>query len=179
MSVGDAAPESQVSPRSGLGRWIKIPRRVLVVLVVVAVALLVVVVLYRLTAGPVIERSLARDVPFTVYSPTSDPDGYALDRSRVNSTSSTFSYIFNHVEDGSTLTVTIQPRPDSFDMTSLSEGGSINSTVTKNGTVYNLSAANSHQYLLDTGSSLVFFRSTRAIDAITVNGLADSLVKIN
>lgn len=154
----------------------------IILLVVAGVGLVILVVgivLYVIMSQPLVPASKAQEVPFSVYSPKSSPEGYSFVEERVNYSNSTFSYIFEEGDGESELTVTIQPKPDTFDMSAMSEGGSINSTSTKNGALYNLSASGNSQYLLDTGESLVFFRANKNLDSATMNSLADSLIKIN
>lgn len=146
----------------------------------VGLLIIVVVIVYMvLVSQPLVSPSKAKQADFSIYSPKSSPSGYRFIEERVSYSNSTFSYIFEEEDGGSELTVTIQPKPKSFNMAAMSEGGSINSTSTKNGALYNLSASGASQYLLDTGESLVFFRSSKAIDNATMSSLADDLVKIN
>lgn len=146
----------------------------------IGLLIIVIAVVYTvLVSQPLVSPTKAKEANFSIYSPKNTPNGYKFLDERVNYSNSTFSYIFAEEDGGSELTVTIQPKPKSFDMSAMSEGGSINSTSTKNGALYNLSASGASQYLLDTGESLVFFRSAKAIDNATMSSLADDLVKIN
>lgn len=129
------------------------------------------------TDRQIVDRSLASEADFSVYSPSQAPEGYELTRSPSLS-GQILTYSFE-AASGSTIAVTNQPRPTGFDISQMSKGGSISSIATNSGTLYDLSIGQSGQFLLDTGDALIYFTSPSRIDIVTVSSLANDLQKIN
>ena len=126
---------------------------------------------------PLLDPALVGKVNFPVYAPKTLPNGYTLkkDSQQVNQG------VFVYELDGpaqQTIAVTLHSSPDGFDMTKMMEGGSISSTATPVGPMYNLSAGGTSKYLLDVGSELIFLTSPTKIDTATINALASSLAKV-
>ena len=134
---------------------------------------------YFLWSSPVIDRSLVKDAEFSVYAPRKAPDGYVLQEDLTRYSSNTLTYGFLSPEDGGKIVVTVQPLPNGFDMTQMTEGGSIDRTNTPQGTLYNLSAGGASKYLLNTGDSLIFLTSDSSISTASINSLVEDLVKLN
>lgn len=128
---------------------------------------------------PLLDADITDRAKFTVYVPTTSPNGYDLEKDLTVVSDDTLTYSFANRYDNATITVTVQPRPSHFDMKQMAEGGSVNSTATQNGTLYNLSAEGTSKYLLDMGDSLVFITSAKNINTATINALAASLKKVN
>ena len=131
-----------------------------------------------LANSPVIDRSTVEKADFSVYAPKHSPGGYELlsDQTSLNGRILTYSL---KAERGGIVTVTNQPRPNAFDISQMSKGGSISSIATKNGTLYDLSIGQSGQFLLDTGDALIYFTSPSRIDTVTISSIANDLHKLN
>lgn len=136
-----------------------------------------VAVYYQNSNQPIIDKTVVSKAKFTVYSPSKPPEGYTLAKESVRLDDQTLSYKFVGNDQNRVITVTVQPLPSNFDMARLIGGGSVPSSVTQNGTLYNLSTKSNSQYLLNTGDSLVFFTSTTPIDSATISHLANSLTR--
>lgn len=135
---------------------------------------------YWYNSQSIIDRQIVNQANFTVYAPKSVPSGYSLqdDKTKVSRSMLTYSFASQSVEDD-VIIVTVQPKPASFDMQQLVGSGTVNTTSTPLGLMYNLSVSGHSQYLVDTGSSLIFLTSSTEIDAVTVNKLVNDLVKLN
>ena len=128
---------------------------------------------------PVIDKALVADASFSVYAPRKAPSGYVIQESRTRLSSDTLTYAFRDAQANRDIVVTVQPLPSGFDMTQMTEGGSIDRITTSSGVLYNLSAGGASKYLLSTGDSLIFLTSSTAIDTATISSIADDLVKLN
>lgn len=128
---------------------------------------------------PVIDRSITKDASFPVYVPKSSPAGYEINTEKTKLSSDTLTYTFSAKNDQKSddIVVTVQPLPKNFSMQKLIGSGSVTTTNTDNGTLYDLSASQKSQYLLNTGDALIFFTSTSVIDTSAINHLASDLVK--
>lgn len=136
-------------------------------------------VYYQWSVRPVVDRRVIDQAGFVVYAPTTAPRGYSVRNEATAITGDTLTYTFSGTAGDADITVTVQPRPSGFNMKQITEGGSVNSTATPNGTLYDLSAGNTSKYLLDTTDSLVFITSAQTVTAATVNDLAASLRRYN
>lgn len=134
---------------------------------------------YYIATSPAISRSVVNEAEFSVYAPNHAPSGFHVDDDRTNLSDTMLSYVFVGQSDEREITVTVQPTPAGFDMSQLIGSGSINSTTTSNGTLYDLSAGGTSRHLLNTGDALVFLTSAQNIDTTTINQLAQSLRKLN
>lgn len=134
---------------------------------------------YWRSSVSIIDRKLASQADFTVYAPRQEPKGYKLQQEQTSLENDLLTYKFTGSDEKLDIIVTVQDRPDGFNMNQISEGGSINATAMDSGTLYNLSTGETGQYLLDTGISLVYITSPSGIDTTTINSLANSLRKIN
>ncbi len=159
-----------------LGRW---PKRVWIVGAGVGVLVLVVVVYLVVNNQPVLDKHLATKADFPVYAPKVVPSGYNLDATKTQLSDQSLTYTFTSTAAAKDIVVTVQPLPKNFDMSKLVGSGSVNSTTTDNGVLYNLSAAGNSQYLLNTGDALIFFTSTGTIDTATINSLVSDLARQN
>ena len=131
------------------------------------------------TNQTIIDRSTAAEVNFTVYAPSRAPKGYVVERDQIRASNEVLTYGFRDEKTNKNITVTVQDRSSKFDIAQMSKGGSISSTATANGTLYDLSVGQSSQYLLDTGDALIYLTSPERIDNPTISALASSLKKIN
>lgn len=137
------------------------------------------VMYYWLSRQPLIDEKTVAQADFPVYVPRHEPWGYELQASQTRITKDMLVYVLEGKAAGKNITVSVQPRPAGFNMTQLSEGGSISSAVIQNGTLYNLSTGESSKYLLDSGDALIFMTSPASIDTATVNALAISFSRLN
>lgn len=136
--------------------------------------------IYYFAAAPsLIDKSIIKDISFPAYVPTRAPSGYKIEPGSVKSSGETLTYTFQSNEDDRGIVVTVQPLPKDFNMKQLIGSGSVTTTNTDNGVLYDLSASQKTQYLLNTGDALVFFTSSSPIDTSTINSLASDLVKQN
>ena len=126
-----------------------------------------------------IDQALIAEAGFPVYTPQRAPSGYTLDVSRTSVSSTAMTYTFTAKDGQSSIVVTVQPLPASFDMQKLIGSGTVTTTTTSNGTLYDLSAGGKSQYALNTGDALLFFTSTTAINAATINALVADLARAN
>lgn len=171
---------SSLSKKSFL-LWLFVPvlgvKRIFWLVGLICLSLVGLVSIVFLMDHPIVERSLASKAGFSIYSPSRSPSGYELTRSPSLS-GEILTYSFEAAK-GSTIAVTNQPRPAGFDISQMSKGGSISSTATNSGTLYDLSIGQTGQFLLDTGDALIYFTSQSRIDMVTVSSLANDLRKIN
>ena len=126
-----------------------------------------------------IDQALIAEAGFPVYTPQRPPSGYTLDASRTDVSSTAMTYTFTAKDSQSSIVVTVQPLPANFDMQKLIGSGTVTTTTTSNGTLYDLSAGGKTQYALNTGDALLFFTSTTAINAATINALVADLARAN
>lgn len=178
MNSSNTSPVQHMSTSQPVVKKRRLPKSIIVGASVIALS----------TAGagyyiwsqqPIIDRNVIKDARFSVYAPTATPKGYALNDDETRLGGGTLTYSFSDVDDESKITVTVQPKPSGFDMRQMTKDGSINTTATTNGTLYNLSAGGMSKHLLDTGESLVFLTSPVEIDSATVAAFASSLKKLN
>lgn len=152
-------------------------------LVIGAISLLVISVAlasyYFWSTRPLIERRIIDQADFPVYAPQQAPSGYRLNSDKTQVTDTVLTYVFTDQSNNADITVSVQAKPATFDMSQLTKGGSITSTAVKSGTLYNLSAGGTSQYLLDSGDALIFLTSPANISTEKVNSLANSLAKQN
>lgn len=153
--------------------------KVVLALCVLVFTLSGVVVFIWLSNKPVLSRDIIESVDFPVYAPSRPPEGYTVQQQEVKADSDILSYVLREDKSDRNITVTVQPLPAGFDMAQLLDKGSVKSTDLSSGTLYNLSAGGSSQYMLETGDALVFITSPSNIDTSTINSLADSLSKQN
>ena len=125
----------------------------------------------------VVDRQAIRQAPFTVYAPKSSPAGFAIIDEKTELSDDLLTYSFSNQAQDREIVVTVQPLPPSFDMQQLICSGTVSSTSTKNGMLYDLSTSGSGKFLLNTGDTLIFFTSSTTIDTATVNSLASDLVR--
>lgn len=151
----------------------------ILLVVVASLAIIAIGYWYWESRLSVVGREIASEASFTVYAPKHAPAGYQIERDQVNLGNNILSYEFSSQSADKRITVTVQPRPPGFDVAELTKGGSISSTVTDNGALYDLSVGGVSQYLLDTGDSLVYLTSPGSVDVATINQLANSLQKLN
>lgn len=174
----------QQSERSQLGK-LPLSRRLykaskskrLMLAVVIGLVLLAAAIWYWYDKQPIIDRDTISSADFTVYVPSKAPAGYTLREEQTSLSNGILTYGFQDESSDSDIIVTVQTKPSGFDMSQLSKDGSITSSSTSVGQLYNLSVGNSSQYLLDTGDSLLYITSPNNIDTSTVNSLANSLSK--
>ena len=173
--------QSHLKSKSSLPVWLMVPtlgaKRLYWLIGLALLILVAAAVVLLLLDRPIVGRSLASEADFSVYSPSRAPEGYELTRSPSLS-GEILTYSFE-AASGSTIAVTNQPRPSSFDISQMSKGGSISSIATSSGTLYDLSIGQSGQFLLDTGDALIYFTSPSRIDTVTISSLANDLRKIN
>lgn len=134
---------------------------------------------YWYNSASVVDREVVEAADFTVYSPRRAPVGYQLQEDKTSLKNGILTYEFAGESSRADIVVTVQDRPEGFSMSEISKGGSISSTAMDSGTLYDLSAGEAAQYLLDTGVSLVYITSPGSINTGTINSLANSLRKIN
>ncbi len=128
---------------------------------------------------PILDSAVVAQATFPVYAPSTLPEGYTVKKDATNINNGVLIYTLANEKANSAITVTVQPWPTGFNMSKMVEGGSINGTSVKVGTLYNLSTESSTKYLLDMGSTLIFLTSPKKVDASTIRSLADSLEKVN
>lgn len=126
-----------------------------------------------------IDSTIVREAAFPVYTPTTIPHGYLVDKTETKLGNGALTYTLVNDTTNQTIVVTVQPQPKNFNMTKLIGNSSVGATATKNGTLYDLSVMGNGQYLLNTGDALVFFRSSKSIDTEVINALATSLARQN
>lgn len=128
---------------------------------------------------PILDSAVVAQATFPVYVPSSLPQDYAIKEDATNINDGVFIYTLVNKKTDSAITTTVQPWPAGFNMSKMVEGGSVNGTSVKVGTLYNLSTESSTKYLLDMGSTLIFLTSPKKVDASTIRILVDSLEKVN
>ena len=154
--------------------------RWMAVLVIAVIIIAGVVIGYIVwSSHSVIERQIIREADFPVYAPRSEPDGFVVSREETRLGGGVLSYVLTNEATGKDITVTVQPRPSDFDMSQMTKGGSVESVVTQNGTIYNLSVAGSARFLLNTSDTLVFLTSSESVEIATVTVLVNSLVRFD
>ena len=126
-----------------------------------------------------IDSQITEEASFAVYTPKQAPSGYVLDKNKTKLSKDTLTYVLVNKSNDKDIIVTVQPIPKNFDMKKLIGSGTVTTTSTPNGALYDLSASGKSQYLLNTGDSLIFFTSTHSIDAAAINTLATDMVKRN
>lgn len=156
-----------------------IPRTKLLISGCLGVLLVAAGVWYWYDSQPIISRSLVSEADFSVYAPKKAPVGYKLQDEQVKLSNGLLNYGFIDEINDKHIAVTVQSKPSGFNIEQMSEGGSISSTATPNGTIYNLSAGGASRYLLDAGGTLIYLTSPESIDTSTINQLASSLIKLN
>lgn len=167
--------ESLIRRLIRLPAWAKITALSLVGLGVAAVAVYMV-----LDSQPIISKQATEGATFPVYVPTKTPAGYVVEPVKTSLTSDMLTYTFvpdSNKDASNEIVVTVQPLPKDFNMTKLIGSGSVTTTTTNNGTLYDLSTSKKSQYLLNTGDALIFFTSAGSIDTLTINSLVADLVK--
>ncbi len=154
-------------------RWIVVSAIAAIILVGVAVG-------YNIwTNQSVIERQIIREADFPVYAPRSAPDGFIVSQEETRLGGGVLSYVMTNEATDKDIIVTIQPRPSDFDMSQMTKGGSVESVATQNGTIYNLSAAGSARFLLNTDDTLVFLTSSENVEIVTITTLVNSMVRFD
>ena len=131
-------------------------------------------------ARPVLDRSVVAEANFTVYEPKNVPSGYQVNGGEASLKNGILTYTINDKSDlGRDITVTTQAKPSGFDMSAMGKGGSsVSGNITNAGTLYNLSAGGTSQYLLDAGDSLVYITSPGELEPSVVNSLTASFVRV-
>ena len=137
------------------------------------------IIYYQWVNRPIVGRQIIHQADFAVYVPTAAPNGYSLQKDTAMVTGDTLTYAFVNAAGDATIAVTVQPRPASFNMKQMTEGGAVNSTTTANGVLYDLSAGGASKFLLDTGDSLVFITSAKTMTTVTINDFIASLRRYN
>lgn len=162
-------------------RWLATKKSRRIMLAVLAgVILLAGTSWYWYSNQSVVDRQLVSEANFTVYAPKAAPAGYRVDDKRTVLRNGVLSYGFvDESSPAKNITVTVQAKPSGFDMVKMTGGGSVSSRAVDAGTLYDLSAGGSSQFLLDSGEGLIFITSADSIDNSTVNSLANSLVRLN
>lgn len=122
-----------------------------------------------------IDKSAFSEANFSVYAPSKPPKGYKTVHDDTVLSNGVLTYSFQSQEAENTITVTVQAKPDNFDMAASASSGSINATATPNGTLYNLSTGQSSKYMLDAGDSLLFITSEKSISNAQINSLVTDL----
>lgn len=158
---------------------IKKPVYSIVVLLVLTLSISASVVVYWWLNRPLIDKSIVKDATFPVYIPKEAPEGYKLDSGQTKLDSDMLVYEFVSQDHGGRVVVTVQPMPTSFDMQKLIGSGSVSSTSTELGALYDLSVSSNSKFLLDTGDTLVFLTSDRRIETSTITAIANNLNRQN
>lgn len=157
-------------PKYSLGRWV--PYAALVVTVLGAGVFYI-----FWNNRSVVDKSVVDQATFTVYTPKSAPSGFSIDSAKTELSGELLTYSFSSEKQDKSISVTVQPLPPNFDMQQLIGSGTVTSTSTNNGILYDLSAGGVSKFLLNTGDALIFFTAPGRIDTATVNSLASSLVR--
>lgn len=163
--------KTEVSPRLMHGNL------KLILYLLVATLVLVSLVLIILDNRPVINKSAIKGTNFPVYLPKKIPEGYQLGEESISATSNVVSYTLANRETNNSITITVQPMPGQFSMSQLAEGGQVKSYQISSGTLYDLTTEGSYKYILDTGDTLVFFRSKKPTDLDTIRYIAENLTR--
>ena len=175
QSDGQSLDKPTVIARSSWKRKLKA-----LVWVIVLVSIVVALgIWYWRDSASVVDRKLVSGADFTAYAPRQAPAGYKIQQDQTSLENGLLTYKFTGSSGESDIIVTVQDRPDGFNMNEISKGGSISSTAMDSGTLYNLSSGETSQFLLDTGVSLVYITSPSNVDTGTVNSLTNSLRKLN
>ncbi len=158
---------------------IKKPVYSIVVLLVLALAISAGAVVYWWFDRPLIDMSIVKDATFPVYIPKEAPEGYKLDSSQTKLDSDMLVYEFTGQDHEGRVVVTVQPMPADFDMQKLIGSGSVGSTSTALGSLYDLSVSSNSKFLLDAGDTLIFLTSDRRIETSTITAIVNSLNRQN
>ena len=150
----------------------------LILFVLVAIAATAGLLFVALNNRPLIRTSDMQDATFPIYAPTREPDGYKLDQSATKIGPETFSFTFTDRGGQDDIVVTMQPVPGNFDMAKLIGGGSVTSTTTDLGVLYDLSTSDKAQYLLKTDKTLIFITSASSINIEAIKTLVAGLSRV-
>ncbi|HEY0965713.1 MAG TPA: hypothetical protein VGE13_04525 [Candidatus Saccharimonadales bacterium] len=146
----------------------------------ILIALVLGAVVYRvISVHPILDSAVVAKANFPVYAPSTLPEGYMVKKDATNIDNGVLIYTLVDKATGTEITTTVQPWPTGFSMSKMVEGGSINGTSVKVGTLYNLSTESSTKYLLDMGSTLIFLTSPEKVNASIIRNLVDTLEKVN
>lgn len=138
------------------------------------------VVAYKVVSTrPILDSAVIARADFPVYAPSTLPEGYAVKKDATSIYDGVLIYILADKNTDAEITTTVQPWPTGFSMSKMVEGGSINGTSVKVGTLYNLSTESSTKYLLDMGSTLIFLTSPKKVNASIIRNLVNNLEKVN
>lgn len=138
------------------------------------------VVAYKVVSTrPILDSTVIARADFPVYAPSTLPEGYTVKKDATSINDGVLIYILADKNTDAEITTTVQPWPTGFSMSKMVEGGSINGTSVKVGTLYNLSTESSTKYLLDMGSTLIFLTSLKKINASIIHNLVNNLEKVN
>ena len=149
-----------------------------ITLAVLASVILLGGVWYWYDSRVVVDRAVLAEASLKVYSPRQAPDGYRVASDQTSLRQGILSYTFTNDTENSDITVTVQDKPINFDMGQLTHGGTVNSTLTDKGTLYDLSAGGINKYLLDTGTSLIFITTPSDVVRETVDSLVRDLRRV-
>lgn len=166
-----------VAPSYHRRRRTTLKKKVWIGIVVLSVIITLSILMIVQSRHTVIDRAITKEATFPVYVPKRLPTAYDVKPSETKLGNGALTYTLAAHDTQAEIVITVQPLPENFNMTKLIGNGSISATTTKNGTLYDLSVAGNGQYLLNTGDALVFFRSSKEIDAETIHSLAENLTK--
>ncbi len=131
------------------------------------------------TSQPIVEKRIIDKADFPVYLPNKLPEGLTLQRDQTQASKDMLSFVLYSSKTDQDIAVTVQPRPEGFNMQQMIGSGSVKSRAISVGIFYDLSANGSNKYLVDTGESLIFITTSEVIDEATIGRLADSLSRAN
>lgn len=152
----------------------------LVLIIVIAAVLVGLMVAYYIWSNKlIVDRSLIMQADFSVYVPNQPPRGYEVRREQTSLGEGILTYGFDSLEANQSVIITVQSRPEGFNISQMIKGGSVNSSTTSNGVLYDLSTGESSQYLLDTNDALVYITSPDKLEASLIGSIANSLKRVN
>lgn len=166
-------------------RFIKVPRRKMLIIIVSSVAICILaagvwLLTHRPTADP-FSANLMQSVHFPLYYPAKMPKRYRLSAPASETDNNIVQYFLSNTA-GSTISITLQGLPKTFDPKSLFGQTTIPATPKPFGTVYQLSGEKDRQarYMVTTtDGTLIFVSSDSKAANASILAIIDSLKPVN
>lgn len=155
-------------------------RKIIIIVCAISIVLAASAVGYWLlfgrSASP-LPKELVAQATFPIYYPEKLPEGYTLKPGSATGDSTAVYYTLIDATGKQSITVTTQATPNGFDASKLIGASPIPTTITPNGTLYNLSAGGSTKYMLTTGEAMVFITSPGIVNASVVSSITNSFTR--
>ena len=138
------------------------------------------VVFWRLHAATTqaLPERIVQAAGFPVLYPTPLPPHFRLDPDSVQGDDRIVSYKLTDKTASQTIVITEQAIPAGFTASSIIGSNPIPTTITKRGSLYDLSVSGSTKYMLTSDRVLVFMLSADRVPAATIQDIAQSLTAL-